>query len=75
MTIPVVFTKIKHKIEANMHLDDRSKKIVLHILMLVFKDIPKEDLIDYSKNMNEYRESPEDTRAFNELFPWLRGDK
>ena len=66
MTIPAIFTKIKRKVEANTHLDNKSKLIVFHILKQVFKDIPKEDLLGDKYDYPEVDNSNLD--AFKSIF-------
>ena len=69
MTIPEIFTKIKRKIESNAHLNDKSKLVVLHVLRQVFKEIPKEDLIDYIPTAINKDSMPD---YFKDIFGGLR---
>ena len=70
MQISVVLTKIKRKIESNKHLDNRSKQIILHIMRQVFKEIPREDLIDSEDNIDtsDYKGNPDNIDDFKDLF-------
>jgi glutamyl-tRNA reductase len=63
--LPIIFTKIKGRVTANRHLDDKSKEIVYHILRQVFKEIKQEE--------REHEE--EGDRLFKEYFDMFGGKK
>ena len=72
-SIPVIFTRIKRRVENNKHLNDKSKLIVLHILKKVFNGIPKEDLIieeDTSGETTETnsKENLDSLNPFGDMF-------